>query len=545
MDGRSTDGTIAAARAARPGRPSRHETTPGKGAALRAGFAAAPRRRHRDARRRRQHATPASCPRYLGRIDEGSTSSKGSRFMRRRRHRRHQLHARRRQPGAPRPRATTASAAASPSSATATWRSAATRCRTCGSPPTASRSRPQIVVRAVRARLQHRRGPELRVRARATASPTSARSATGAACSVELLRVEPVGPTADVPHRSALARHARPAGRTGTATHRARRGADPRRDASRSSSAPTRRAAGRRSSTPSPRSRAPDRAAARDHPRRRPQPRAARRRAARRGCPTCAVAANAGAPRASRARATPASRSRRGDDRRVPRRRRRRGEPDWLERLLAAYDDPGRARRRRRRRARTGRRAGRAASRPSSTGWSAARTAGCPSAPRPVRNLIGANMSLRRDVLRRVGGFRTGVGRVGRLPSGCEETELCIRAAQRIPGGRFVYEPRAACRPRGARRAARRWRYFALALLRRGRLEGARGRSGAGPRTRWRPSAPTRPATLPRGLLRDGRAAVRGDGAALVRMAAIAAGLVDHDKRLRDRDHASRAAAGG
>ena len=44
-----------------------------------------------------------------------------------------------------------------------------------------------------------------------------------------------------------------------------------------------------------------------------------------------------------------------------------------------------------------------------------------------VRNPIGANMSVRRSVLERLGGFRVGIGREGAGVAGCEETELCIR----------------------------------------------------------------------------------------------------------------------
>jgi glucosyl-dolichyl phosphate glucuronosyltransferase len=63
----------------------------------------------------------------------------------------------------------------------------------------------------------------------------------------------------------------------------------------------------------------------------------------------------------------------------------------------------------------------------------------------PVRNLIGANMSFRREAFNLVaGGFVTGIGRTstGR-PLGCEETEFCIRLAQRAPGTMFVMDHRA------------------------------------------------------------------------------------------------------
>ncbi len=68
---------------------------------------------------------------------------------------------------------------------------------------------------------------------------------------------------------------------------------------------------------------------------------------------------------------------------------------------------------------------------------------GMPEAARPVRNLIGCNMSFRRDVFVEVGGFRSGIGRIGTRPVGCEETELCIRSHQRRPAAILLYEPRA------------------------------------------------------------------------------------------------------
>jgi GT2 family glycosyltransferase len=62
----------------------------------------------------------------------------------------------------------------------------------------------------------------------------------------------------------------------------------------------------------------------------------------------------------------------------------------------------------------------------------------------PVRNLLGGNMSFRREVFDLVGGFQTGVGRTAEsLPLGCEETLLCIRLRQRSPGAVLVMEHRA------------------------------------------------------------------------------------------------------
>jgi len=64
-------------------------------------------------------------------------------------------------------------------------------------------------------------------------------------------------------------------------------------------------------------------------------------------------------------------------------------------------------------------------------------------APTPIRNVIGANMMMRRDALDAVGGFRTELGRVGNEPVGGEETDLCIRIAQRYGHGSVVAAPRA------------------------------------------------------------------------------------------------------
>ena len=68
---------------------------------------------------------------------------------------------------------------------------------------------------------------------------------------------------------------------------------------------------------------------------------------------------------------------------------------------------------------------------------------GLPEQAAPVRNLIGCNMSFRREVFNTVKAFRNGIGRVGTLPVGCEETELCIRARQFWPDRNFIYDPKA------------------------------------------------------------------------------------------------------
>lgn len=96
---------------------------------------------------------------------------------------------------------------------------------------------------------------------------------------------------------------------------------------------------------------------------------------------------------------------------------------------------------------------------------------GLPARNTAVRNLIGANMSLRRDVLLTIGGFREAFGcnKGGNTgptffawlhhSAGDEETELCIRATHKWPGSVWMYAPAARvqhCVP--AQRA--RWKYF-------------------------------------------------------------------------------------
>jgi GT2 family glycosyltransferase len=63
---------------------------------------------------------------------------------------------------------------------------------------------------------------------------------------------------------------------------------------------------------------------------------------------------------------------------------------------------------------------------------------GLPEESTPVRNLIGCNMSFRRELLEELGGFRLGYG--------CDETELCIRLRQRHPELTLLYVPGAGVR---------------------------------------------------------------------------------------------------
>lgn len=58
-----------------------------------------------------------------------------------------------------------------------------------------------------------------------------------------------------------------------------------------------------------------------------------------------------------------------------------------------------------------------------------------------VRNVMGCAMAFRTETLRSLGGFDLDTGRVGRIPLGGEETELCIRLRMRHPFARVVFEP--------------------------------------------------------------------------------------------------------
>jgi glycosyltransferase involved in cell wall biosynthesis len=145
-----------------------------------------------------------------------------------------------------------------------------------------------------------------------------------------------------------------------------------------------------------------------------------------------------------------------------------------------------------------------------------------------IRNVIGANMSMRAEVLRRSGGFTTKLGRrsAGVFGKGvaesCEETEFCIRAARLHPGGYWAYCAKARVRHRvSAQRMT--WHYF----VHRCRMEGtakavltviAGGRDGLA-------SERSYIFVLLRSFLQELAAALGGEGYAAFRAGAIFAGL--------------------
>lgn len=117
-----------------------------------------------------------------------------------------------------------------------------------------------------------------------------------------------------------------------------------------------------------------------------------------------------------------------------------RADPDWSQRLVAHYADPD-----------VDGVGGHATPR-----WPDARPAwmpaefdwvvGCsyvgqPVVLSPVRNFLGCNMSMRREVVASLGGFDPSVGRIGKTPTGCDETELCIRIRRRRPQAQLLLDP--------------------------------------------------------------------------------------------------------
>lgn len=148
---------------------------------------------------------------------------------------------------------------------------------------------------------------------------------------------------------------------------------------------------------------------------------------------------------------------------------------------------------------------------------------GLPESAAPIRNPIGANMSFRRPVLERTGDFVEGIGRVGKRPLGCEETELSIRACAAHRDSVILHVPTARVHhfvP--AQRAD--WGYFLSRCFAEGisKAKVAR-RSGADTALASERTYVTR--TLPRGVALGLRQALRGDIGGLGRAGAIVIGL--------------------
>ena len=58
-----------------------------------------------------------------------------------------------------------------------------------------------------------------------------------------------------------------------------------------------------------------------------------------------------------------------------------------------------------------------------------------------IRNPLGANMSFRKSVFKKVGYFNTSYGRIGKKLLGNEETELSLRIINELKSSKIIYEP--------------------------------------------------------------------------------------------------------
>jgi hypothetical protein len=149
--------------------------------------------------------------------------------------------------------------------------------------------------------------------------------------------------------------------------------------------------------------------------------------------------------------------------------------------------------------------------------------AGMPSFARPVRNFVGANMSFRREALVDLGGFSQSLGRVGANAAGCEETELCIRAADWKPGGRLVYVPEARVDhyvPPGRTTC----RYFLRRCYAEGRSKAVVA-TLAGHQRGLEDERTYLRSTVPKGIARSLWAVIAGDPAGLLRAATAIGGV--------------------
>jgi GT2 family glycosyltransferase len=164
---------------------------------------------------------------------------------------------------------------------------------------------------------------------------------------------------------------------------------------------------------------------------------------------------------------------------------------------------------------------------------------GLPTETAQVRNPIGASMAFRRSCLTEIGGFTERLGRVGRNTSGCEETELCIRASHRWPDRRHVYVPGAVV-DHHVPETRSRWDYFVRRCYSEGQSKALVATMvGAGDGLRAERSHAAR--VLPRTIGRSGRQAVEtrrltplGASVAVgVGVAAVGAGLTVGSLRLR------------
>jgi GT2 family glycosyltransferase len=167
---------------------------------------------------------------------------------------------------------------------------------------------------------------------------------------------------------------------------------------------------------------------------------------------------------------------------------------------------------------------------------------GLPEKTAAVRNVIGANMAIRKQVLDETGGFLPGFGKVGAL-SEPEETEFCIRAQRRWPSGKWMYVPDAGIEHKVTYERET-WRYFLIRCKNEGK---GKARMVSHDHARETLSSERRYVShvLPRGVARGMLDGLRGDASGFARAAVITIGvtvtaLTFEFERLRVRALSSR-----
>ena len=146
-------------------------------------------------------------------------------------------------------------------------------------------------------------------------------------------------------------------------------------------------------------------------------------------------------------------------------------EPDWIEQLVKAFDDP---------------RVEMAGSRilpewpdggaprwfPPEFNWVVGGSwRGLPEVDAEIRNPIGAAMAVRKSALETVGGFDTNMGHRQGRPLGNDETDLALRISEAIPGARIVQRP-ASCVHHKVTPERMEFRYFTRRCWLEGRSKG-------------------------------------------------------------------------
>jgi hypothetical protein len=148
---------------------------------------------------------------------------------------------------------------------------------------------------------------------------------------------------------------------------------------------------------------------------------------------------------------------------------------------------------------------------------------GLPDSVGPVRNPIGANMSLRTRLALEVGGFNASVGQRGGNLQRCDETELAIRLAASQPKSVVLYVPAAAVDHHVGKERLK-LSYFLRRCwyegLSKAVVVGLAGASAGLERERRHIAV-----VIPAALLRDLRSGVTGDPAAFMRIIAAIGGL--------------------